>query len=297
MPEPTDSERQDLLASLMSEASHERLTAARRFALVANSGDIAMLRQAYEREGVSFVRRSLAQTLTRLEEGVLPRSIDGPDDTGRVSVDRNAYWKAVDWITGALLHEILPRVGAIEYEAARAIPDYDNSALSRKVAALTALMDGVEELRAATISSSVTEINLEERLKRCSGFLVIPPNVRLIFDGRGALQCIADPNLLSIAFCNGLKNAIEASAETKEVPVVIVSWGETEIDYWVTIADEGSGLTGTAEAAFEIGRSTKRGHRGFGLAIARQAMMTIDGSVSLKSNQPSGAIFELRWFK
>jgi signal transduction histidine kinase len=159
------------------------------------------------------------------------------------------------------------------------------------------LLRGIEELRAVTTSATLKEFNLARRLKSCASTLGLDHRHQLIFDGREDLVAVGDPNLLTIAFCNGLRNAIEASTSVREAPVVVVAWGETDVDFWVTIIDQGPGIGSNSESAFNLGATTKRGHRGFGLAIARQAMLTIDGSISLRPNKDEGSTFELRWFK
>src|SRR5207302_9990647 len=113
------------------------------------------------------------------------------------------------------------------------------------------------------------------------------------------LLIISDARLLQLAVCNGLRNAIEAVVEggSSELDAIIITWGATDVDYWITVIDHGPGLAGPVESAFEIGKSTKQGQgrRGFGLAIARQAMQTLGGTVSLLPAVRGGTRYELRW--
>jgi len=78
---------------------------------------------------------------------------------------------------------------------------------------------------------------------------------------------------------------------------VTISWGDTDVDYWLAVVDHGGGLTGPIETAFEIGNSTKKDHIGFGLAIARQAVETMIGSLSLEPAKHGGALYTARWRK
>ena len=107
----------------------------------------------------------------------------------------------------------------------------------------------------------------------------------------------SDPRLLQLAICNGVRNAIEAVIESgsNDPHAVVVTWGETDVDYWITIIDRGPGVVGPIGPAFDIGKTTKQGHSGFGLAIARQAMETLSGHVTLQPAVSGGTHYVLRW--
>jgi C4-dicarboxylate-specific signal transduction histidine kinase len=107
----------------------------------------------------------------------------------------------------------------------------------------------------------------------------------------------SDPALISLAISNGLRNAIDAvnSIGNTEPHRLIINWNKTDIDYWVVVLDRGSGIIGPIESAFEIGKTTKPGHSGFGLAIARQAIETLGGTCTLQPAAEGGTHFEIRW--
>ena len=107
----------------------------------------------------------------------------------------------------------------------------------------------------------------------------------------------SDPALVRLVVCNGIRNALEAvaTANPTEPHLIIINWGETDVDYWVAILDRGAGIVGPLDAAFEIGKSTKQGHSGFGLAVARQAIETLGGTVRLEPGADGGARYEARW--
>jgi sensor histidine kinase regulating citrate/malate metabolism len=121
------------------------------------------------------------------------------------------------------------------------------------------------------------------------------PEVSLV--GPKPMIVTSDPTLVRLAVYNGLRNALEAVAPAvpDEPDPIVITWGETDIDYWIAILDRGAGIVGPLEAAFEIGKSTKKGHSGFGLAIARQAIETLGGSVLLAPAAQGGARYEARW--
>ena len=107
----------------------------------------------------------------------------------------------------------------------------------------------------------------------------------------------SDPTLLTAALSNGVRNAGDAvvGAHSDERHLIVVNWGETDVDYWVAVMDRGSGLVGPVGLAFEIGKTTKEGHNGFGLPIAKQAVETLGGSCTLQALPEGGAHFEIRW--
>jgi sensor histidine kinase regulating citrate/malate metabolism len=107
----------------------------------------------------------------------------------------------------------------------------------------------------------------------------------------------SDPALIQLAVRNGIRNAIEAVREspTDDPHPIVLTWGETDTDYWIVVIDKGSGLVGPTDTVFELGKSNKTGHIGFGLAIARQAIETLGGAVILEPAAGGGTRYELRW--
>jgi sensor histidine kinase regulating citrate/malate metabolism len=115
--------------------------------------------------------------------------------------------------------------------------------------------------------------------------------------GPKPMMVTSDPALVRLAICNGVRNAFEAvaMANSGEAHQIVITWGQTDVDYWVAVLDRGPGIVGPMESAFEIGKSTKQGHSGFGLAIARQAIETLGGTVVLEPIAQGGAKYTARW--
>lgn len=63
----------------------------------------------------------------------------------------------------------------------------------------------------------------------------------------------------------------------------------------MSIIDEGAGLVESPEAAFVLGNTNKEDHTGFGLAIIRQAMESMNGIAELSPATTGGARLLLRW--
>ena len=110
---------------------------------------------------------------------------------------------------------------------------------------------------------------------------------------------LGDRGLLSLVLGNGLRNAIEASmdVDSRDPPGVVIAWDETNTDYWVVILDRGAGLPAGSHYAFEAGRTSKPGHAGLGLAIAKQAADSLTGRIVLKPRADGGTAYELSWPK
>ncbi|WP_167543891.1 sensor histidine kinase [Methylobacterium aquaticum] len=256
-----------------------------------------MLRRALRCEPVSFVKRALEQAISRITTNSPDVTLDSGEVDEPVDAERRAYRKAVEWVTNSLLHEILPRFGAIKLESKKLLADYDQSTLKARIDALTSVLDGIEELRKASISETIKETNIHDLITKILSEEFRSHTINVSCQGSREITVIADPNLLTLALSNAVRNALEATHIVDPSGSIVIAWGETDVDYWITVLDNGPGLSGPSEAAFIIGRTTKSGHRGFGLAIARQAMMTLDGTVSLQSASGGGARLEIRWFK
>jgi signal transduction histidine kinase len=79
------------------------------------------------------------------------------------------------------------------------------------------------------------------------------------------------------------------------VEPIVIGWGETDRDLWLSILDRGKGFPQGFAKLFEIGTTTKKNHLGMGLALARQAALSLNGQITLAPRQPNGAKFEFRW--
>ncbi|WP_181141935.1 ATP-binding protein [Xanthomonas arboricola] len=106
---------------------------------------------------------------------------------------------------------------------------------------------------------------------------------------------VTDREFLRAAIANGLRNAIQA-IESKNIArtgeeCVTVSYGATDREFWISVNDDGVGLSGKAEAVFAATMTTKPGHSGLGLPIAHEAISKLGGRISLTSARPAGANF------
>ena len=280
-------------------SAHERLKAARFLARNAQVCDITALRSARQTEAVSYVKTSLDLALARLSS-LTPVIAADPSDEFDIpgEVRRQIRSQAVEWISGLLLHEIASPIGLVKRWASREVTDYENSRTRQHLESIERIFNAIAQLKGAAAVPRPEQFDLSEHLSDIVSTEADDDqmtNVTLV--GPKPMMVTSDPALVSFAIRNGVRNAFEAIAIAKPaVPYpIIITWGQTDVDYWVAIVDQGVGIVGPPEAAFDIGKSTKHGHSGFGLAIARQAIETLGGTVSLEPAAQGGARYEARW--
>ena len=290
--------REKALQGLSSDSAHDRLKAARFLARDSDASDLQLLRNALQSETVSYVRTGLELAIKRASHSASPAAGETveeyeipPDVWGQL---RN---EVADEIAGQILHEIAPPVGLIAAAAAREVPDYEQSKTKRQVENLKRVFGAIEQLKGAAAVPRPEEFDLAELLAEIVSAEVGDRPVEVSRHGAQPMVITSDRALVRMAVSNGIRNAVEAvldSARSEPHPI-IVTWGETDVDYWTAVLDRGTGVVGPLESAFGIGKTTKKGHSGFGLAIARQAIETLGGSCTLQPTTEGGTQFEIRW--
>jgi signal transduction histidine kinase len=286
---------------LQSESANLRLEAARYLADHAGPQDEPQLREALARERVQWIRSALRRAISRVSPNAtiepLDRSIDRDDLPAGFAAQVHA--EALETTAAQLMHEIEPLLGSLRVAAMEEISGFDQSNTRRALDRLDDFLAALSRLRKAASAPKSEEFSLDEVIERCIHDTSIPEGVQV--QRSGPQHCIVegDSSLVSLAFCNGLRNAIEATVaaggELSDRPVV-VTWQTTNIECWISIVDVGIGFKGNLERAFQIGTTTKAGHLGMGLAIAEQAVASMGGRVLLVPNE-RGVRFEMRWPK
>ena len=92
---------------------------------------------------------------------------------------------------------------------------------------------------------------------------------------------LSSRNLVHLILANAVRNALEATTGLPAEEPIVVNWDSTDAEYWVAILDRGRGLPQTMHRVFEIGSTTKKGHLGMGLALAKQAALSLGGRIYL----------------
>lgn len=304
--------RSSALHDLAANESHTRLRAARYLSKNATHEDLTVLKAAKRVETYSYVIEALDVGISRLSNTSVPETVSPNEEEPEIAqeIRKQAKSQATEWITGILLHEIAAPIGLVRRAAKQEIKDYENSQTKKRLDALNSVFNGIKQLRGATATPRPEQFDLSELISEMvldiAEELRIPvgdqdDGIEVHQVGSKPMIINSDPDLVRIFLSNGIRNAFEAvrSIQLNESNLIVISWGQTDIDYWVSVIDKGTGIVGPSDSAFDIGKTTKKteGHSGFGLAIARQAIETIQGEVSLEPAVQGGAKYEARWIK
>lgn len=291
--------RDEALQQLASGSTHLRRRAARVLVRDAQVDDLPTLRSARANEGDSYARSSLDRALARLTNAIPTAAVVVSDETEEsMRSRRQIQARAAEWIAGLLLHELASPIGLLAYAASREVPEYEHSRTKNHIVTLQMVFAAIEQLRKASATPKLAEFDLAALITEIVGteFAEVADNIAL--HGPQPLLLVSDTALLRFGICNGLRNAIEAvsvGTGKHSSPPVVVTWGETDVDYWVAVLDRGPGLTAPLEAVLGVGNTTKKGHSGFGLPIALAAIEALGGMVTLQAASEGGTKYELRW--
>lgn len=296
--------REDAIDQLSSNSSHMRFMAAHELSKVARPEDLPLLMRARQLENDAFVLKRLEAAIAMCGQidaisELVALDTDDVDDDLFV----HARAQATEWIAGMLLHEIGPKLGLVALAASDEVPTYDISKTKQYINDLQAVFDAIDQLKSATIQPRLEQFDLFELIEEVVNLESDRRATEVSLVGIRPFVITGGKQLLRLAFSNGIRNAIEAvsglaqNQERGNDALVVVTWGVTDKENWISIIDCGPGLAGSPNSSFKIGKTTKEDHPGFGLAIARQALETLGGEVSLNTSPTGGAKYEMRWKK
>lgn len=293
--------REEALHSLKAPSAHVRGQAARALGDVGHQTDLRRLQKAQREETVTYVNYALQETIRRLAHEQAPAPSADETDVVSEDVRKQIYGKAMEWITGFLLHEISSPIGLVRLAAKRELGErWEGSSTQKHLEAVARVFDAIEVLKNAASVPRPQEFDLSALIDELlDGY---EPEIREWISTIGSRPFLikSDLSLVRMVVVNGIRNAVEAQQAASEQPnahAVTIRWGDSDVDYWLAVLDHGAGLTGPIETAFEVGNSTKKDHIGFGLAIARQAVDTMIGSLTLEPAKQGGALYTARWRK
>lgn len=290
-------DRQQALVSLQSTDLYVRLGAARFMEKNAVANDRQALSSALASETVPWIVKSLNRALHKLDGDISSH----PDDLFESDEDDGSsgqYAQAVQETSKRFVHDMKRLIGFLEVEAMDEIENYATSKTKRHIERLRSLISGIEKISNAAQSAAVTEFNLAELVSEISEVESKTEEIDFSFEGPVPFLAKGDPNLLQLILTSAIRNAIEAaksSEQKSDRPRLIVTWNKTDSHYWVSILDNGPGLSISRKDAFRLGRSTKSGHFGYGLFQADLAAQSLSGSLDLSSGTMGGATFKVSW--
>lgn len=286
---------EQLKALMSSKRSEDRRLAAREIVANPKLLEKSEIEGALHRETVPQIRQQFNAALQALDvDGAAteePRARDAKD------IYDQAYNAAIRAVTERVLHQLTPLVGDVEMSALADIPDFEASNTKTRIRQLKLQLEALEKLYNAAKPAKYEQFDLGPAVRDCLPVDLDHSGCDVRFAGPSPLIVLGDAALVAIAVTNGLRNAIEASlpvADADRKPTIVVNWGATDKDYWISILDEGVGYRGSISGAFEIGATTKLGHRGVGLPSIKAAMLSLSGSVELVPKD-AGCTLNLNW--
>ncbi len=277
----------------------ERLAAAEELERVATQEHVATLETIVARELDHYVQASIERAVAAAKSRPSQRhSAVEPAAVGAdLSTTAAVRASAIRETTARIVHELTRLVGAVGAEASDEISEFSTSRTNAAIERLLSLIEGVDRLsRAAAVP-----LNREFELGTVVRDVVAVEasrhaTVEVIDEGPDSLTISSDPDLLRLILHNAVGNACEATESLQDKQVqqpVVVGWGKTDRDVWIAILDRGVGLS-KSKNVFEFGQTSKSGHHGVGLALAKQAAESLGVDIALEPRQAGGAAFAIR---
>jgi signal transduction histidine kinase len=279
----------------------ERREAARQLTSDVGPEDLQRLQNARQREADSFVSAALEDTIK-----AAMRSLPDPPDLAAEPLDADLardehYARGFEEATLMVVHELGTSIGLVRSAARSDIPEFEGSRTESRLERLSGLLEAVERFGRTVSAPNYEEFNLAGLVADLAASISEQTGVETDPSGQEPLMLVSDPSLIGFAVGNGIKNACESVRETHpdahNRPRVIVSWGGTDREAWVSVLDRGKGLPDDLPNPFAFGESRKDEdeHLGVGLALARRSVVTLGGTIILEPRDGGGAHFEIRW--
>ncbi|MDN3276889.1 hypothetical protein QWJ07_21680 [Frankia sp. RB7] len=285
-------------ALIASRRTSDRRLAAR--AALANPClvDRSILEGAFYRETVPQIREQFGAALDA--STVADAVQDEPPEKEARAIYDEAHVRATREVTERVLHQLNPLIGDIEQAASSEVAEFDESATKSRILQIKLQIEAITKLYHAAKPAKLEEFDLAPAVKNCLPNDLEHERCTINFIGETPMLALGDQSLISIAVTCGLRNAIEACipvAAENFRPQIVINWGATDKEYWISIIDEGVGFRGAAAGAFELGATTKTGHSGNGLATVRTAMQSLSGLAELVPQKDRGCGLHLSWPK
>lgn len=290
------------LQLLLSESSHQRFVAVRALEKYSDSNVLKALLRAKRNEKDAIVLKWIERSIELHHKSNPTESISGNDN-----IESNDFSEikaqAIEWVAGMLLHEIGNKLGLIAFWASQDIENYINSDTYKHINNLQLIFDGISKLKQSATQLQIEQFDLHQLITEIADIESLNHSVEFNYVGIRPFIIESGKQLITLALSNGIRNAIESMQEIitennqDYLPQLTIIWEETPTEYWISINDNGAGLPSNITSLFNIGKSSKDGHAGYGLAIARQALETMNGTVELSNATTGGAKYLISWRK
>lgn len=235
--------------------------------------------QALQSETVPRLRQTLVQVLEMRQQSQTAGDSHGDSEQGSeaaavVSGDH------VD-LAALIRHELSPAVGWIRLAADDEIFDFGSSATNEAVRKLQRRIDGLVTIVKAGEELNLRRVSLPHALLDNWPDPQTPPTLEPpISDSTVDIE--TDEGLFSILLSNIFQNAIDASLDAGESPSVQISWGFTDLNYWVRITNPFRGERFVLADVVAVGNTSKMSHQGQGLALVLLVAERLGISVTLE---------------
>lgn len=264
---------------LQSDAPSDRARAASW--LVQHPNDIAAreLMQALQAETVPRLRRTLVQVLEMRQRSQVAR------DSSRGAAERSGERaivsdKQVD-IAALIRHELSPAVGWIRLAAEDEVLNFASSATNDAVRKLRRRIDGLVAIVKASEQLNLQRVSLPHVLLDNWPDPQTSPELEPSTSD-STVDIATDEGLFSILLSNVFQNAIDASLDAADQPNVQISWGYTDLNYWVRITNPFNGERFVLDDVLAVGSTSKMAHQGQGLALVLLVAERLGISVTLE---------------
>jgi PAS domain S-box-containing protein len=263
--------------------------------LVADDGPDIVERAFAGTAGRWSVRRS-----TFREKGLPHRLLVVADITRALREEELQAWQRIVRVLSHELNNSLAPMKSIAASVERVVtsPDLAHDWRDDVVSGMRVIGNRVEALGRFTRAyaqlarvprPALREVSLAELGRRVAA---LETRLPVAVDPNGDLLVDADPDQLEQLLINLVRNAVDASLETGGG--VALRWRGEPSAVVITVADEGLGLSGTANL-FVPFFTTKPTGSGIGLVLSRQIAEAHGGSLTLANREDrSGAIATLR---
>ncbi|PSU62898.1 sensor histidine kinase [Photobacterium phosphoreum] len=215
-------------------------------------------------------------------------------------IDDNAYnieeikSEAVAESIGQIIHELSPIIGSLELAASKELILYDSSKTKNEIERLQELIDMFSAWKRAELRPNYRLVNIYsivseevQRLEEKNSELSFVKNID------HELTFSLDVSLVRTIISNALRNAVESSKQVigRDIGPIVINSGCMDRSLWLSVIDDGIGLSQSEEVLFQSRYTTKVGNSGLGLSIVKKSISSMKGVWNLKNSLPNGAEF------